>query len=356
MAEDEQVSKVNFSLTNLEEFFFPKEHKARVKHSDKPIYSVSTPFGRMTVGNTAKFSYLDTGYLESQIYTREPTALKELTDAFADVQARYNERFMLKKDLAYRIWLEFEPSVSVFDAYKHVSSISNLFALLIYCPVFTDCIYLQKPDPNGHTRYIELYPSMGINPRTIELSTRNLSHYRMPITEPTVPFDFILSEWLKEPDDHSAIVSSIQFETGFRDQHAAHGDILLYATQMEWISHRVGKTRQKYEYPLERYCDDVIWRGLAQIFRVSTLSETAKAIGDLRNDIAHVGRKKIRLATLSLGDLTHISQYLRLAVIGYTLNAIGVPEDRVVIYQKMFSPQTNSDHPAPVNPDDPEVP
>ncbi|HFD80295.1 MAG TPA: hypothetical protein ENK05_07905, partial [Gammaproteobacteria bacterium] len=55
---DERFADIDFSLTNLQEFFYPSGFKDLVKYSEKPIYSVDTPFGRMEVGNTATFGSL----------------------------------------------------------------------------------------------------------------------------------------------------------------------------------------------------------------------------------------------------------------------------------------------------------
>ena len=73
-------------------------------------------------------------------------------------------------------------------------------------------------------------------------------------------------------------------------------------------------------------------------FGKSSLDDAAVAIGDIRNEIAHVGRPKHWLATLSLGQLVRISQYLQLTIIGYILTNIGVPANAICTYQDRYSP------------------
>lgn len=148
LAHDERFAEIDFSLTNLQEFFYPSGRKDFVKYSKKPIYSVSTPFGQMEVGNTATFGSLNSD-IASHIYSRDPAALDELGEAFKEIKTKYPESsFMLKKDTAYRIFLKFEPEVSIRSAYEHINSFSNLFALLIYSPVYPESIRLRKPGPN----------------------------------------------------------------------------------------------------------------------------------------------------------------------------------------------------------------
>lgn len=338
LAHDERFADIDFSLTNLQEFFYPSGFKDFVKYSEKPIYSVDTPFGRIEVGNTATFGSLHSD-IASHIYSRDPAALDELSLAFKEIKTKYPKSFfMLKKDIACRIFLKFEPEVTIQDAYEHIISFSNLFALLIYSPVYPESIRLRKLGPDEHPITIELYPSMVLDQRTIELSTRDHFHWHMPITQSTVPLDSIVSAWLQAPQNHSPIVSSIQHETGFRDAHAAHGEIVLYATQFESISHVAGQKDKKYEYPLASFGSQKLREGLMKTFGVSLLEDAAVAIGDLRNEIAHVGRPRHWLATLSLGQLVRISQYLQLTIIGFILTNIGVPANAIGTYQDRYSP------------------
>lgn len=338
LAADEVLTNIDFSLTNLQEFFFPSGFKDLVKYSEKPLYSVSTPFGEMEVGNTATFGTLNSD-ISSQIYSRDPAALDELNLAFKDIGAKYpSSFFMLKKDIAYRIHLKFAAGATILQAYGHIRDFANLFALLTYAPVYPESIHLRKLGHDNQQITVELYPSMVLDPRTIELSTHKKFHWHMPITQSTVPLDSIVSAWLQVSQNHSAVVSSIQNETGFRDEHAAYGEIVLYATQFESISYSAGEKNQKYEYPLTTYGCQKLRDGLGRIFGSPDLSGVVKAIGDLRNELAHVGRPKKLLAKLSLQDLVHISQFLQLTILGYILASIGVPATAITRYQEEFSP------------------
>lgn len=338
LSHDEQFASIDFSLNHLQEFFYPRDSKDLVKYSAKPIYSLDTPFGRMEVGHAATFGSLSSD-IASHIYSRDSAALAELSLAFTEIEAKYPESsFMRKKDIAYRILLRFAPKISIRDAFRHIENLSNLFALLTYSPVYPESIQLRKSEKDEPPITIKLYPSLALNPRTIKLSTRDLSHSNMPITQSTVHLDSIVSTWLKKPQTYSPIVSSIQHETGFRNAHAAHGEIVVYTTQFESISHIAGQKDKKYEYPLESFGNQKIREGLMRIFTKSSLKGVAVAIGELRNEIAHVGRPKCWLKTLSLDQLVRISQYLQLTIIGYVLTDIGVPKDVICTYQHRLSP------------------
>lgn len=338
LTHDEQFAEIDFSLTNLQEFFYPSGFKDLIKYSEKPIYSVTTPFGEMQVGNTATFGFLHSD-IASHIYSRDPAALDELSQAFKEIEAKYPQTFfMLKKDIAYRIFLKFAPTLTIREAYAHIVNFSNLFALLIYSPVYPESIHLRKPGANDHPIPIQIYPSMVLDPRTIRLSTQNHFHWHMPITQSTVPLDSIVANWLQAPQGYSPIVSSIQNETGFRNEHTVHGEVVLYTTQFESISYVAGIKDKKYEYPLAQYGCAKLCDGFTKTFGKSSLEEAAKALGDLRNEIAHVGRPKQWLTTLSLRELARISRYLQLTIIGYMLDNIGVPARAITSYQERYSP------------------
>lgn len=340
LTHDELLFDFNFSLTNLQEFFFYKGHKDIVKYSEKPLFTLSTPFGDMTVGNNASFRPLHKD-IKSQIYSRDPDALNELESAFKEIEAKYpNSFFMLKKDIAYRIRFQFNSGTTIRQAFDHISDIANLFALLIYSPVYPDSIHAQKKQGVDHTITLEIYPSMVLDTRTIELATQERFHFRMPITYSSIALDQIVRTWLQAPRNHSTIISSIQHETGFRDEHSVHGEIVLYATQFESISHNAGEKGKyrKYEYPLNSYGCQKLRDGLSTTFGKVGLTDIGKAVGNMRNEIAHVGKPRTLLATLSLKDMVHISQYLELTIVGYIMATIGVPTSVITKYQEDFCP------------------
>jgi hypothetical protein len=129
-------------------------------------------------------------------------------------------------------------------------------------------------------------------------------------------------------------VSSLQTETGFRSEHSVHGELVMYATQLESISHTNKiDNLNKYEFPVNEFGTDKIKGTLMRIFECAGEKDFGKGIGCLRNEIAHVGKPKKLLPKLSMRDMVNISHLLRLTVIGYALNAIGIHKGVVTEYQ-----------------------
>lgn len=290
--EEEEFTNVSFSLTNLKEFFPPTSTKDLDQPSEQHFYVVTTTFGEIKITNT--------------------------TD--------------------YRIFLDFSPHLVLRCAYQHISDLSELFALLFYSPVYPDSTNLIKLNEDNQPVDVKIYPSMALNPRTIEIITHGFFRPDMPITKSTISLASAVDHWLRlspRPD----IVSSIQHETGFRDKWAVRGEIVIYAAQLESISHKAKQGDKKYEYPLTEFATKKIRDGLMSTFGKESLEDVGMAIGELRNEIAHVGRRKDWLNSLPLHQLIRISEYLRLTIFGYVLSDIKIPKNIIDDYQDKFAPR-----------------
>ncbi len=337
---DEVFVDINFSLTTLQEFFFPQGFKDHEKFSDQPVFSLRTDYGLIDIGSTGSFGFLNDD-ITAQIYSRDDKALERLSECYKSVRKEYPESFlMLKKDISYRIHIALNVGLPMRDLYGRIKEIADLFALLIYGPVYPDSMTLVKHTDTSDRIMIEVYPSLALDRRTIKLATTEHSHFHMPITKAKIDLGAVIGSWLGLHKNYSTIISSIQNETGFRDEHSLHGEIVLYATQLESISHSAKVDgKQKYEYPLTKWGCEKITNGLGKLFSTPDIAETGQKIGDLRNEIAHVGRPKKLLTKLEMRDLVLVSQYLQLTIIGFILDSIGVSKSIVRDYQQRFCPE-----------------
>jgi hypothetical protein len=301
------------------------------------LFEQKTSYGSIEVVNNATFGFLYSD-ITTQIYNRNADALERLKCCFNEVQAEYpDSHFMLKKDIAYRIRMKFDTCLNLRNAYNHISDVANLFAILIYNPVYPESIRLIKKGTDDRLIEIEVYPSLSLDKRTIELCNKERSHFFMPINKSNIDLATVLSLWLSASRNHSTIISSIQNETDFRDEHSLHGELVIYSTQFESISY-AAKDKQKYEYPLTTYGCKKITNGLKHIFASVGESDLNKGIGDLRNEIVHFGKHRKLLSKLSIRDLISISQYMQVTVISYILNKLGIKNEVILAYQERFTP------------------
>lgn len=311
-----------------------------VRYSTQPLLAAETNFGRIEVGNDAKFRLLNRD-LSTQIFSHNEVALGELKDAFDTIQQNHIESFfLLKEDIAYRISLKFKQGVSIVSAYKYIREVSNLFAVLICAPVYPESIRIPHQAEDGSKSSIDVYPSMVINKRTIEMCTKSQSHFNMPITNARIDLPSILSKWLECCERHNIIISSIQSETGFRHEHSLHGEIVLYATQLEGISYDASMRDKKYEYPLETHAIPQVKEGIEKLFLAAGEDSVGRGISDLRNEISHVKKARRLLNAISMADLARLSRYFQITILGYVLENIGIEKNLIAKYQEYFMPRT----------------
>jgi len=337
--ENELMYDLNFSLTNLQEFFFPKGFKDLVKYSEKPLFSIKTNYGEIEVGNNASFGILNTD-VSTQIYSRNKNALEELKESFQKLEKKYPDaNFMLKQDIAYRIYLKIDSGEKIATVFEHIFDIANLFSILVYGPVYPDSICVTKKIEKNHPISINIYPNMSLNKKTMDLCIQERSHFHMPIKKSNIDLASTIMKWLKAPKDYSTIVSNIQHETGYRDEHSLHGELVLYATQFEEISYAASVMDKKYEYPIDNYGTAKIKDAISKILANAGESDIGIGIGNLRNEIAHVGRPKYLLKKLSMRDMVDLTQCMQMTILGYVLNELGLDRKVISKYQDEFTPK-----------------
>lgn len=78
--------------------------------------------------------------------------------------------------------------------------------------------------------------------------------------------------------------------------------------------------------------------GIQKILSKAGEADIGTGIGELRNEIAHVGKPKELLGSLSITDMIKISQYLQMTIIGYILTRLGVDRNLIDDYQIRLTP------------------
>jgi len=338
-ADGSLVSEVMLSLTGLQEFFFPTGFKNLVRFSTEPEFSSHAPFGVLEVSHDASFNLVhdDT---RSLFHSTDPELLEKLQSAYNEFQeSRPSAALMLKNDITYRLHLKFDDGLPVDKVYKHIASLSGLFALLIHKPCHPENISLITSNETRTPVLHDLYPSLGLNKSTIQRCKSKNSHFHMPINSRTIDLPTVICEWFRISERFSTLVSAMQHETGFRTDHATEGNIVLFATQLESIAHDAGRKTEKYEYPLETHSSVELQIALKDLLKCVSIAELAVAVSDLRNEIAHIGKPRKYMNSLSRKHVFCVSICLELVVLGYVLDSVGVPLAARNSYQRHFLSQ-----------------
>ncbi len=332
-------SRVSFTLSGMQEFFTPKKRRNMLKLSPEPLLKAQTSYGTIGIYNTARLSPLIG--IESLVHSDHAMAQQKLINSFNKIKNCYpNSSYESKSNLSHYITISLNHETSIIEILKYVSDIAGLFALLTCTPIYPEYIDIMTNEQDG-PEILKVYPTMIREQRTIELATQENHNVLMPITYSTIDLAKTFEAWHAQANGYSVIVSAIQNETGFRNVHSLHGEIVLYSTQLEYISKtRVKGDKEKYNYPLQTYASPKVKAGLEQLFEKTSRTQTlGEAISNLRNEIAHPMKPKKLLNKLSLQDLADIARYLQMTIIAFILTELGIAEATVEAYQNKFMPK-----------------
>lgn len=335
LEENSQCQIISFTVTGLHNFFGTNSDGDFAKFSMSPIYDLKTDFGRLEVRTAGTFAG-GLSDISTKLFSANPEANAALENRLNELEEQFpTASFMIRKSLSYRFVLHFESPKSIHDAFSYVSSISDLFSLLSHEPVFPLDIKFTLPEDDRRLD-LKLYPHSIANSRTIEIS-KTAAKKSLPISVGDLPFETVLSNWLIMSERFSVVVSGIKSQTGLTSFHETLGDIVLYATQFESISHEANE-KKKYEFPLTSYADPIINSILEKIFNIYGVDKVGIAISELRNEIAHVGRPKHWINILNFHELISISQCLEAVVLSYVMITLDVPKLTTFNYQRQIVP------------------
>jgi hypothetical protein len=160
----------------------------------------------------------------------------------------------------------------------------------------------------------------------------------MPITRRNIDLPSVVQGWFRLLGQFETITAALQYDVGFRTVHSARGDIVLYATQLESIAHSAGYKHRKYAYPIEAHSSIELREALMRSLCASSMTDLGDAIGDLRNEIAHIGRPRRYLEKLPGAEIGRVAYCLSLSVLGYVLDSIGIPTETRNAYQRHLLP------------------
>nr|WP_269745031.1 hypothetical protein [Gilvimarinus agarilyticus] len=234
-----------------------------------------------------------------------------------------------KRDLHFRLRLSFTTSSSIKSAYTSVLKVSDLFSVLINEPVMPTTITV----PFGQGMTLDLYPSSIKDQRSIDLCKQRKPHHQMALNAETVSLERMFEKWFNEDIIDPVVISSIQNETNIPDINKTYGEIVLFATQLEFITENDGEKGGKYVYPFKKYAAGFIIKELLALFGLSSLDDLGAEISNLRAEVAHLKRKKVWLKRLEHRKLVHVTQYLHLTILGHALSKLGISDDLIHQYQ-----------------------
>ena len=335
--DEPMVSSLSFSTPALDEFLALDPAIVAASWPGKPVVVHPLVDGTLEVRHAMTGNGISR--LSEHLMHPNPAALAALDTHFHALRKQHpNEWFMLRTSLEWALGLTFSSAVSLREAYRRVSAVCDLLALLIRTPVHPVSISFAVGDgPNRKS--VQFCPTNVLEEGTVREATRNRDHRQMPVTHANARLSTILPAWLQHKDDHLVMVSGLQHSTGWQTRHDTFGAIVLYVAQLESIHHlEVGKGNGKYEYALKTYASPRLLAYMQGLFGVASLADLASGVWDLRNEIGHYGRPKVQLPKLAWTERVGLSICLELVVVGWVLRRLGLDEATVHAFMDAYAP------------------
>jgi len=334
---DQKFEVATIAYSGMQEFFFPTGSKDEEKFSPDLSDTEPTEFGTASIFTTASFGYLPEDPI-ALFHCSDPDALEALSVAIKDVENRYSDQVLhLKKDIGYALHLNFQPPLELSDIRLKIIELGNLLALLTHKPVLPQTVALAPQTTSLENA--KIYLSLHRDRRTVDMCMKKTSHHHLPINAKTVKFSKLISKWLEKSEQFRTVAENLQNQTGVTNLHDLHGELVLNVALLESISIVAKRSKQeRYQYPIDSFASHWIVELLSKELGFQP-SEIGEAISDIRNEIAHFGRPRILLRKLGLNGLYRVNAAVRLVVLGYVLQSIGVPVSEVREYQYQFLPR-----------------
>ena len=326
--------RFDFEITGLDDFFMPKGQSDFVRYSKAPIASANSGSGAFAIAHKASFGVLGND-LRAQIHSDNEVALDELQAAYNHLREKHPSFFPYLRR-AFGHFARFTPDdpCSITDALKQIDSVVALLSLLRFCPTRLTSLSAIARDECGHPHGMRVFPYRIDDQDAIDLSRSDRDHHSLPLNSSDMMFGRVLKAWSTGHDHYSSIISAIQSTTRKVAVHETHATIVLAATQIEAIavSNGNGAKTSKYSEPIAQYASPRLQAVIAGLFSCD-VGGIGAALSDVRNEIAHVGRPRVRTASMTTRDLYRVGQCLQIVIAGWILERLGVSSTAREKYQ-----------------------
>lgn len=331
---EEKFDTFYFEITDLESFLTPSHLKGRIPHSKKEIIKSTFQEGEISIVHTSEFQFLGED-LRSHIYSDKDAPLNELQLAYEKI-LRERKDFLpyLKKNLSHSIRLKPSKKITIREALKLKDKTTDLFSILYFNPCkIINFIAIARTEENS-PREMFVIPNENSEHSTIEICRREKAYENIPINFEKLNLEKLISKWMSSTSTPKALPSSLQHETKIVPIHQIHGEIVLYATQLEWISISEGRTKskEKFQYSIDKYASSEVKNKISRYLSCPT-SKIGEKISDLRNDIAHIGRPQKIINKMSTRDVYMVARAIKAIVATHTLQSFSVTKEATTHYQ-----------------------
>ncbi|MFQ6280020.1 ApeA N-terminal domain 1-containing protein [Yersinia enterocolitica] len=327
-----KIEHCYLSLHGLQEFIYPQGYISQLKHSLEPISSTEGDSWKLEIVNAADFSIVGNNLMNIIDCRNNKNALEELSESFNVVKQKHPDAlFMIRQNLIF-YFKYIKTDEDTVDSYiSSIWDISGLLSILINKPIIPDELYFKFENKKNQAPCLF---SNNLEQRTLDLALKKITHQTLPLNWKQIDIGKVFAKWFVIAKNYAPLTVTYQNETGYRNLHQAHADIILFSTQLEAINVTLGgKSHEKYMKPIDEYASPLLKKSLKQIFENINNESLGANIATLRNELAHVDREKVLMKTLKLSDYIKIGIYLKAIIASHLLTTLDVDKSQIIRYQ-----------------------
>jgi hypothetical protein len=327
-----KVSRFGFNLSGIQEFFAPASAKKFTPFVKGNVYEADVGDCHIAIQHLGLVDFVPSN-LSALIHSTNKSAVEELQAAFDNIKARHPDfRPLIKQDISYTFSVRNKKDLSIPECIQIATKYADLFSLLAHNPrqVADFTILLEDQDHRWHE-----FPVLYAGPIQKDVLDRSLEegdYHQLPLNASHINLPKVLRAWSDKSSEFSTPISAIQNTGKFFSYHDTISSIVLNATQLEAISYARRKKDDKFGYPIRLLASKKSRAKLRNLLKC-TDKQIGSRIADLRNEIAHVGRPKVHLSSLTSKDLFKVCRILESTVLVHALRQLGVSKASTHYFQ-----------------------
>lgn len=333
----------DFTFNHLQSYMLPQITTGNAEYSHEPLANVDTEIGNIKILNTAQASLHD---ISNLIIAEDHETTEKIKD---EIRGIFNKYPRINKMESLECYLKLtlnENSQSIQEYIQNIYKISQLFIVILGCPIIIEEIVFRKfIDIDEDRKYTAKFPvlvSLDINNEVATVARKEKHFTDFPICRGYIKFDEVFPNWLKIVDDYDVILNKLQNDRGYTTLSEAYADIILLSTYLEGISSSLKKHKEgKYTAPIDKYASPKLKKFLLDNVLSTTEDDLGTDLADLRNELGHIMKTKRMMQKLSLSQYAQIVKIYETIIISDLLEKLGLDMTAIYNYQliKLRLPQ-----------------
>ncbi|HVV69610.1 MAG TPA: HEPN domain-containing protein [Gammaproteobacteria bacterium] len=326
-------------FTFFQEFCCPKGLRKNVKKAelkDKKLFHNKDI--EISIINYEYYEWLNQDFVD-RFNTSDQDIFDKIQDFFNALKVSHgNYNIAFRTDVKSMLRILATNKKNINELFLIIKSLYEFLSFLLYLPVrpIEMRIIIETKDKTREDQQLPMLIGFtDFRNGILELSKSEIVHQHLIITPFTVDMKTILTTWMKKYfDQYNTFIQKIANYTGFSPfyEYEVRSEYVFLTAILEEIYHNTKDRNKKYNYEnrysyaIDLYSGAALQKTLKNLLKIDKENITlGKAIGNLRNEIAHAGKPKNHMLKLSSLELFDICKCLDIIITAYIYKDLGIP-------------------------------